>query len=109
MGLRSSGGTRTSPEASAISTTAVRSSPRTPNRADTFSPRGPVTSLMMKLPTVPDTRVSIRPSPPSDSGIDMTSAVGSTRWIPPAIKEATSEAVRLSLNESGATNIRIMD
>ena len=56
--------------------TAVRPSPRTPQRASTGSPSGPRTVRVSKRPPVASTRASTVPSPPSAMGIFTTSCIG---------------------------------
>ena len=72
-------GTSTSPEAAAISMTAVRPSPSIPNRARTGSPSGPLTTASRNAPPVAATRASTVPSPPSAIGARSISASGRDR------------------------------
>ena len=108
-GSRSSGGTRASPDAAAISTTAVRFAPgpSMPKRARIGRPSGSNTSAAMIRPPVAATIASTVPSPPSAIGQTSMFASGHVRSTPTAIAWATSSAGSVSLNESGATTIFI--
>ena len=105
-GRRRSGGTRSRPEAAAISITAVRPSPSSAQRASTGSPSGPVTRRTNQRPPVAWTRAAAVPSPPSARGRATTAAPGQPRRTPRAMADAASGAVRLPLKESGATSTR---
>src|SRR6266516_981943 len=78
-GSRRSGGTSGSPEAAAISITAVLSalstSPKMPKKAATGSPSGPVTVAGMMVPPVAATIASTVPSRPSATR-------SPARWVP---------------------------
>ena len=73
LGSRLRGGTRASPDAWAISMTAVCSSPIAPQEASSGWPRGPVTILRNIWPPLPSTSASTVPSPPSATGANTVS------------------------------------
>ncbi|MNZ81333.1 hypothetical protein D3C78_999960 [compost metagenome] len=99
---RCSTGTSCRPLASAISMIAVHDSGSQPHWALTSCPKGPVTRALRRSPGVVARMASIVPSPPSAMGHWTSSASGSASRSPQAIESATSAALRLSLNESGA-------
>ena len=106
-GSRRARGTSGSPEAAAISMTAVRPSPSTPQAASTGSPSGPRTAVRLGWPAVASSSASTVPSPPSAMGTFTTSAPGKTARTPRSMAWATCSAEALPLNESGATMTRI--
>ncbi|EXI74920.1 MAG: hypothetical protein AW07_01531 [Candidatus Accumulibacter sp. SK-11] len=105
-GSRWPGASSGSPDAAAISTTAVVPSPRIPHCASTGARRGPLTRVWRSVPPVAPTRAATVPSPPSAIGTLRTSASGKTSRMPRSIASATPTALRLPLNESGATTMR---
>ena len=100
-------GTRCKPQASAISITAVFEFPSIPHLALIYSPRGPDTFVEKYLPWVAVTKTSTVPSPPSAIGNFKILASGKIPKKPSSIAFAASEAVKVSLKESGAINIFI--
>src|SRR5439155_20806375 len=106
IALRSSGRSKCSPDACALSITAAFLSPRNPIVAPTIVPGiGPVTPCVINLPLVAFTSASTVPSPPSPIGHKSICTYGSASFNPAAIASATFGALRQSLNLSGATMI----
>ena len=99
-GLRRSGGTRGSPAAEAISSTAVPVARRMPYSARTGSPSGPVTVQGMRSSGVQ--RAQVVPSPPSASGESLASRSGQTRRRPVSMAWAASSESRHPFQESMA-------
>lgn len=102
-GAKIPGGSRRSPEASAISTTAVPS--RSAYAASTVSPIGPVTRTVRRSNPAA-TAASTVPSPPSATGSSVTSRPGTTERSPAATCAATCTAVSEPLNLSAAISTR---
>ena len=96
---------RASPEAAAISMTAVFP-PTMPYSAATGSPSGPVTVQAYFTPPKVRTMISAVPSPPSAMGRGWIVLPGRIRLAASAIAAMASSAVRLPLNLSGARTIR---
>eukprot|EP00756_Hemistasia_phaeocysticola_P006436 Hpha_TRINITY_DN13828_c0_g1::TRINITY_DN13828_c0_g1_i1::g.69909::m.69909 len=96
---RSEGSSRASPDAFAISITAVVTLPSAirPYVAATGFPRGPLTSTVLNLPPRCSTNTSNVLSPPSASGTTAHSAVGAALSTPSLIASLASLAVRHSL------------
>gem|GEM_PF-5561216 len=98
LGLRRFEGTMASPEALAISITAVRPSPMTPHCASTCWLMGPVTVLVKISPQVASTSACSVPSPPSATGSKTVSASGTAARTPLAIAWAASRPEMPPLN-----------
>jgi hypothetical protein len=95
-----------SPVASASSTTAVRPSGETAHRADVGRPIASTVATVRGSAPQTASSASRVPSPPSAMGRRVTTASGAAASTPSATAEATSDADRLPLNESGQTTTR---
>ena len=102
-GAKTPAGSRCSPLASAISTTAV--SPRSANAAVTSCPRGPATGTSRRSKPAATAAATV-PSPPSATGSASTSRPGTTRRSPAVTRSATCTAVSEPLNLSAAMSTR---
>src|SRR5262249_44496299 len=98
-------GSRTSPDTSANSTTAI--SPRRAYAVHTGSPVGP-DAVTRTAPKPAANAAATGPSPPSAIGTTDTSAPGRTRWIPERTAAPTCAAVNDPLNLSDAIRTRVM-
>ncbi len=102
-GAKTPAGSSWSPEASAISTTAVPS--RSANAAVTSSPSGPVTRTSRRSKPAATAAATV-PSPPSATGRVSTSTPGTARRSPAVTRSATCTAVSEPLNLSAAMSTR---
>ncbi len=106
-GAKTPAGRCWSPEASAISTTAVPSS-RSAKVAVTGVPVGPVTRASCRVKPAASAAATV-PSPPSATGTAATSRPGTARRRPAVTCSATSTAVSEPLNLSAAISTCAVD
>ena len=106
LGSRRPGERSSSPDALAISITAILPG-TTAYCASTGSPKGPETTTLRSSPPSPATIASRVPSPPSAIGTTSMVASGSAWSHPAAMARAACSAVSVPLNLSGATRTRI--